>query len=191
MASLTRWTWVWVNSGSWWGTGRPGVLRFMGLQRVGHDWVTDLIWFINELILYCIWSMTKVSFLFLFLKFMTKVLKWKLRSVVMSVYMSICVHYRYNIFFYLWMILPKLICKRPLFNWHKSKCKNFSKIPEDLHSLLVKYKILDVKYLISQNKKTGQEDDPAEWKRCTMWELWVKFYLGQNEDCSPGGLHPK
>ena len=44
MASLTRWMWVWVNSGSWWWTGRPGVLRFMGSQRVGHDWVTDLIW---------------------------------------------------------------------------------------------------------------------------------------------------
>ena len=37
MASLTRWTWVWVNSGSWWWTGRPGVLQSMGLQRVGHD----------------------------------------------------------------------------------------------------------------------------------------------------------
>ena len=34
MASLTRWTWVWVNSRSWWWTGRPGVLRFMGSQRV-------------------------------------------------------------------------------------------------------------------------------------------------------------
>ena len=44
MASLTRWTWVSVNSGSWWWTGRPGVLRFMGSQRVGHDWATDLIW---------------------------------------------------------------------------------------------------------------------------------------------------
>ena len=42
MASVTRWTWVWVNSGSWWWTGCPGVLRFMGLQRVGHDWATDL-----------------------------------------------------------------------------------------------------------------------------------------------------
>ena len=42
MASLTRWPWVWVNSGSWWLTGRPGVLRFMGSQRVGHDWVTEL-----------------------------------------------------------------------------------------------------------------------------------------------------
>ena len=44
MASPTRWTWVWVNSGSWWWTGRPGVLRFMGSQRVGHDWVTELNW---------------------------------------------------------------------------------------------------------------------------------------------------
>ena len=44
MASLTRWTWVWVNSWSWWWTGRPGVLWFMGLQRVRHDWVTELNW---------------------------------------------------------------------------------------------------------------------------------------------------
>ena len=44
MASLTQWTLVWVDSGSWWWTGRPGVLRFMGLQRVGHDWATELNW---------------------------------------------------------------------------------------------------------------------------------------------------
>ena len=44
MASWTRWTWVWVNSGRWWWTGRPGVLRFMGSQRVGHNWVTELNW---------------------------------------------------------------------------------------------------------------------------------------------------
>ena len=44
MASLTRWTWVWVNFRSWWWTGRPGVLRFMGLQRVGHGWATELNW---------------------------------------------------------------------------------------------------------------------------------------------------
>ena len=42
MASLTRWMWVWVDSGSWWWTGRPGVLRFMGFQRVRHDWATEL-----------------------------------------------------------------------------------------------------------------------------------------------------
>ena len=44
MASPTQWIWVWVDSRSWWWTGRPGVLQFMGLQRVGHDWVTELNW---------------------------------------------------------------------------------------------------------------------------------------------------
>ena len=46
--------WVWVNSRSWWWTGRPGVLRFMGLQRVGHNWVnwTELNWIIFPLFSY-------------------------------------------------------------------------------------------------------------------------------------------
>ena len=44
MASPTRWTWIWINSGSWWWTGRPGVLQSMGPQRVGHDWETELNW---------------------------------------------------------------------------------------------------------------------------------------------------
>ena len=44
MASQTRCPWVWVNSRSWWWTGRPGVLRFMGWQRVRHDWATELNW---------------------------------------------------------------------------------------------------------------------------------------------------
>ena len=44
MASWTQWTWVWVNSRSWWWTGRPGMLWFIGLQRVRHDWVTELNW---------------------------------------------------------------------------------------------------------------------------------------------------
>ena len=42
MASLTQWTWVWVNSGSWWWKGRPGMPQSMGSQRVGHDWATEL-----------------------------------------------------------------------------------------------------------------------------------------------------
>ena len=42
MASPARCMWIWVNSGSWWWTGRPGVLRFMGSQRVGHDWAISL-----------------------------------------------------------------------------------------------------------------------------------------------------
>ena len=44
MASLTQWTWVWVDSESWWWMGRPGVLQFMGSQRVRHDWTTELNW---------------------------------------------------------------------------------------------------------------------------------------------------
>ena len=44
MPSPTQWTWVWMDSGSVWWTGRPGVLWFMGLQRVGHDWVTEVNW---------------------------------------------------------------------------------------------------------------------------------------------------
>ena len=42
MALPTQWTWVWVNSGTWWWTGRPGMLQSMGSQRVGHDWATEL-----------------------------------------------------------------------------------------------------------------------------------------------------
>ena len=42
MASATQWTWVWVDSGGWWWTGRPGILRFTGSQRVRHDWETEL-----------------------------------------------------------------------------------------------------------------------------------------------------
>ena len=45
MASPTQWTWVWINSRSWWWTGRPGMLQSLGSQRVRHDWATEL----NEL----------------------------------------------------------------------------------------------------------------------------------------------
>ena len=44
VGSPTWWTWVWANSGSWWWTGRPGMLQSMALQRVGHDWATELNW---------------------------------------------------------------------------------------------------------------------------------------------------
>ena len=56
MASLTQWTWVWVNSGRWWWTGRPGMLQSMGSQTVGHDWVTELNWLKCPFL-----SVTKVS----------------------------------------------------------------------------------------------------------------------------------
>ena len=44
MASQTQWTWVWASSGSWWWTGKPGVLQSMGSQRVEHDWAIERNW---------------------------------------------------------------------------------------------------------------------------------------------------
>ena len=44
VAFLTQWTWIWVDSGSWCWTGRPGMLQFMGLQSIGPDWMTELNW---------------------------------------------------------------------------------------------------------------------------------------------------
>jgi len=49
MASWTQWTWDWASSRNWWWTGKPGVLQSMGLQKVGHDWATELNW--TELII--------------------------------------------------------------------------------------------------------------------------------------------
>ena len=55
MASLTQWTWVWVNSRSWWWTGRPGVLQSMGSWRVKHDWATELNWHFTSVVVVVVW----------------------------------------------------------------------------------------------------------------------------------------
>ena len=59
MASWRWWMWVWVGTGNWWWTGKTGVLQFIGSQRVGHDWVTELDWtdlsFEFQLLLFLIW----------------------------------------------------------------------------------------------------------------------------------------
>ena len=60
MASLTRWTWVWVNSGSWWWIGRPGVLWFTGSQRIGHNWVTELTDWIDHIDSCCTWLLSQL-----------------------------------------------------------------------------------------------------------------------------------
>ena len=58
MASLTQWTWVWVDSGRWWWTARSGVLQFMGSQWVGHNWVTKLNWYQLFLVIYSLGNQT-------------------------------------------------------------------------------------------------------------------------------------
>ena len=62
MASWTRWTRVWVNSRCWWWPGRPGVLWFMGSQRVGHDWATELNWTEGNYI--CLWTLKCQVYIF-------------------------------------------------------------------------------------------------------------------------------
>ena len=49
MSSLIQWTWVWVNFGSWWWTGRPVMLQFMGSQRVRQDWATELLNYVGSI----------------------------------------------------------------------------------------------------------------------------------------------
>ena len=57
-----------VNSGSWWWTGRPGVLRFMGSQRVGHEWATDLKWTDSCFIILCLFLLhSKVNQLYIYI----------------------------------------------------------------------------------------------------------------------------
>ena len=61
IASPTRWTWVCLNSRSWWWTGRPGMLQLMGSQRVRHDWATELNWTETYP---CSWALKMFSILF-------------------------------------------------------------------------------------------------------------------------------
>ena len=70
MESLTRCTWVWVHSWSWWWTGRPGVLLFMGLQRVGQDWATELNW-----IIYFFLIMNQSNYKLLYIIQITKIIR--------------------------------------------------------------------------------------------------------------------
>ena len=82
LASLTRWTWVWVNSRSWWWTGRPGMLRFMGSQRIGQDWVTELVWTEHNLTLFKAINTAKVN----------KSMKFAIRDIVEWGFCCYCFH---------------------------------------------------------------------------------------------------
>ena len=76
MVSLTQWTWVWASSGSWWGTGKPGVLQSMGSQRVKHNWVTEPNWFFIFGHDSWVFLKTSVSLLFVFVCFSTFLNTW-------------------------------------------------------------------------------------------------------------------
>ena len=80
MASPTWWIWVWTSSRSWWWTGKPGMLQSMWLQRVGHNWATELQWFSFYVIVHWFFSQFKptllnptlVNMLFWLLKYIWK-----------------------------------------------------------------------------------------------------------------------
>ena len=66
MASQARWTWVWVNSRRWWWIGRPGMLQFIGSQRVRHDWVAELNWNLISLCWHniCLWEFCRKTIIY-------------------------------------------------------------------------------------------------------------------------------
>ena len=87
METLTQWTWVWVNSRSWWWTGRPDVLQFMGSQRVGHNWAIELNWTWSiDWIQF--WSKSQSYFMYIYqpiLKFTQKAKdNWKPKTILME-----------------------------------------------------------------------------------------------------------
>ena len=77
-ASLTWWTWVWVNSGSWWSTGRPGMLQVMGLERVRHNWVTELnsTEWISKVELMIVWTFLKGKICYMKIGLNKEIMVW-------------------------------------------------------------------------------------------------------------------
>ena len=79
MAPPTQLTWVWASSGSWWWTGKPGVLQSMELQRVGHNWATELNWLFPIFpskwkLLSCVWFCDRMDYIVQ--EFQARILEW-------------------------------------------------------------------------------------------------------------------
>ena len=108
IASLTWWMWVWVNSGRWWWTGRPGVLQFMVSQRIRHDWATELNWNIQIFMLtnICIASKSvlvlttklKLKLLIYCKETLTHFNIWE-RKLYINIYIYIYIHTHVYIFY--------------------------------------------------------------------------------------------
>ena len=116
MASLTWWMWVWVNSGSWWWTGRPGVLRFMGSQRIGQYWVTELNW-TEGLAMLSIFSYAFRTSVYLLGKNVSLYLRPISWLGCLFVFILSCVSY-----LYIWRINPLLIASFANIFFHSVDC---------------------------------------------------------------------
>ena len=127
MASLTRWPWVWVKSGSWWWTGKPGVLWFMGSQRVGHNWATELNWTecVYRPCMYLLWRNIHSSHV-LILKIVLLVFLWLSCSssfYILNIRPSSDATFA-NILPFCWLsfYLPDVLWRAKLFNFDEIKC---------------------------------------------------------------------
>ena len=101
MASQTQWTWVWVNSGSWWWTGRSGMLQSMGSQRVRHDWATELNW--TEPYLVRPWALPSLY-----------LAPWDSGTDAQSVYISKC---SLRVKWFWCVLIPSLLLRDQAFFW--------------------------------------------------------------------------
>ena len=106
MASPTRWTWVWVKSGSWWWTGRPGMLVFMGSQRVGHYWATELTECFTEALVAPIFRINYFSCIWLFFT----VIKELLEIFICSWYFVVQLLSHFWLFETSWTVAHRLPC---------------------------------------------------------------------------------
>ena len=119
MSSPTQWTWVWVNSRSWWWTGRPSMVQFMGLQRVGHDWATELNWTesrgIINYFLIKLWYKGKIIFCLTIVSFHSPASKrYSFKEILGVKFCSVLLIQvaRYNWCYWFWFTTP----------WNKLDC---------------------------------------------------------------------
>ena len=89
LAPPTWWTWVWVNCRSWWWSGGPGVLWLMGLQRVGHNWATELTDWLKVAIVQD--NAVRFNLLHAFVLNKLNLFRWSFRVIFVMICLSFCV----------------------------------------------------------------------------------------------------
>jgi len=117
MASPTQWTWVWVNSKSWWWTGGPGMLRFMGSQRVRHDWATELNWHnILSVLVLVFKTVNLISFCTVnvsirLVKKVSSMVNVKTAPAIMLAFILTYFHRELALMNLLWEVLNQILCQ--------------------------------------------------------------------------------
>ena len=117
MASPTQWTWIRVGSGSWWWTGRPGVLQFMGSQRIGHDSATELNWHnILSVLVLVFKTVNLISFCTVnvsirLVKKVSSMVNVKTAPAIMLAFILTYFHRELALMNLLWEVLNQILCQ--------------------------------------------------------------------------------